>query len=83
MTTTFRPHEGVVILGSSRSDGNTRRAVDAALTHTHVEIVDLGTFDIGHYDYQHRNQADAFLPLIERLSDRLLRSRVARLAWIT
>jgi len=83
MTPTFGPHESVVILGSSRSDGNTRRAVDAALTHTHVEIVDLGTFDIGHYDYQHRNQTDAFLPLIERLSDRRFWILATPIYWYT
>ena len=83
MTTTFGPDESVVILGSSRSYGNTSRAVDAALTHTHVEIVDLGTFNIGHYDYQHRNQTDAFLPLIERLSDRRFWILATPIYWYT
>jgi putative NADPH-quinone reductase len=83
LTTTFRPQESVVILGSSRSDGNTSRAVDAALTHTHIEIVDLGTCDIGHYDYQHQNQTDAFLPLIERLSDRRFWILATPIYWYT
>ena len=83
MTTTFGPHESVVILGSSRSNGNTRRAVDTALAHAPVEIVDLGTLDIGHYDYQHRNQTDAFLPLIERLSERRLWILATPIYWYT
>ena len=83
MTPTFAPHESVVILGSSRSDGNTRRAVDAALTHTHVEVIDLGPLGIGHYDYQHRNQTDAFLPLIERLSDREFWILATPVYWYT
>ena len=83
MTATFKPHESVVILGSSRSAGNTRRAVDAALTRTHVEIVDLGTLDIGHYDYVHRNQTDAFLPLIERLASRNFWILATPIYWYT
>jgi putative NADPH-quinone reductase len=83
MTPAFAPHESVVILGSSRSDGNTSRAVDAALTHSHVEVIDLGPLGIGHYDYQHRNQTDAFLPLIERLSDRQFWILATPVYWYT
>jgi multimeric flavodoxin WrbA len=63
----FSLDETVVILGTSRGDGNTRVVVDRVLDGRLVELVDLAEIDIGTYDYQHRNQADGFLPLVERI----------------
>jgi multimeric flavodoxin WrbA len=57
--------------------------VDAALTHTQVEVIDLGPLGISHYDYQHRNQTDAFLPLIERLSEKRFWILATPIYWYT
>jgi multimeric flavodoxin WrbA len=50
----------LVILGSARSDGETRRAVDLAFPLGTAELVLLPNFSIGGYDYQHFNANDAF-----------------------
>jgi hypothetical protein len=50
----------LVILGSARPDGETRRAVDLAFPPGTAELVVLPNFSIGGYDYQHFNANDAF-----------------------
>ena len=59
-----------VILGSSRSDGDTFHLVQQAFAGAETEVIDLSTLDISVYDYTHANQGDDFLPLIERLIER-------------
>lgn len=61
------PGRAVVILGSSRSDGHTRRAVDAVLGARAVRIVDLSRLRISPYDYAHRNAGDDFLRTVESI----------------
>ena len=50
----------LVILGSARADGETRRAVDLAFPSGTAELVMLPNFSIGGYDYRHFNANDAF-----------------------
>ena len=50
----------LVILGSARSDGETRRAVDLAFPSGTAELVVLPNFSVGGYDYRHFNANDAF-----------------------
>jgi len=57
----------IVILGSSRSNGNTRKAIDLVIDSSKVPVVDLLTLNMSGYDYEHRNQDDDFIPLIERV----------------
>lgn len=57
----------IIILGSSRSNGNTRKAVNTIVGGRDVPLVDLNTLDIKPYDYEYHNQADDFITLIERL----------------
>jgi ribosomal-protein-alanine N-acetyltransferase len=64
--------DAAVVLGSSRSDGNTRMAVDLVLAGAPVEVIDLARLDIGMYDYGHHNQSDDFLPLVDRLAGKSL-----------
>lgn len=64
--------DATVLLGSSRSDGNTRQVVDRVLGGRDVEVVDLARLDIGLYDYGHANAEDDFLPLVERLASKSL-----------
>jgi ribosomal-protein-alanine N-acetyltransferase len=73
MTSAGAPRrQAVVLLGSSRGDGNTRAAVDLVLGGRTVEVIDLGRLEIGMYDYEHANASDDFLPLIERLASKSL-----------
>jgi ribosomal-protein-alanine N-acetyltransferase len=68
----FRPADAAVILGTSRSDGNTRTAVELVLDGEPIEVIDLARLDIGMYDYEHRNETDDFLRLINRLDEKPL-----------
>lgn len=57
----------VIIFGSSRSFGNTRTVIDDILGPSGIQLFDLNNFDISPFDYEHRNQNDGFIPLIEEL----------------
>lgn len=57
----------VIVLGSARSNGDTRKIVDFIRHHEPMDLVDLNQKEIGYYDYQHKNQTDDYLPLMEGL----------------
>jgi len=57
----------LVILGSSRSRGNTRMIVDAAFPETQRRLIDLGSHAFSEYDYTHANRDDAFAQLADVL----------------
>jgi len=50
----------LVILGSARSNGETRRAVDLAFPQATARLAVLPDFAIGGYSYDHLNANDAF-----------------------
>ncbi|MGB9152633.1 MAG: NAD(P)H-dependent oxidoreductase [Alphaproteobacteria bacterium] len=56
----------LVILGSSRSNGETRRAIDIALKDK-ADLLDLLDFRFNFFDYDHSNREDDFLKLIDNL----------------
>ncbi len=53
----------VIIQGSSRSHGDTNKIVNYIATNNGIDIVDLYTKNIGHYDYDYKNESDDFLNL--------------------
>ena len=57
----------VIIFGSSRSFGHTRKVIDDILGSRGINLFDLNNFDISPFDYEHRNSNDDFIPLIEKL----------------
>lgn len=58
----------VIILGSSRSFGNTRKVIDELLTiKKDMDIIDLNNFNIGYYDYEYKNKDDDFYGLIQKV----------------
>jgi multimeric flavodoxin WrbA len=54
----------LIVLGSSRSNGETRQMVDYLLSKTDWELLDLKPFEISHYDYEHKNSDDDFSKII-------------------
>ncbi len=52
--------KGIIILGSSRSNGDTFKSVSYLSDITGFEIIDLYQKDIGHYDYEFNNENDDF-----------------------
>ena len=57
----------LVILGSSRKDGDTKRIVDELVNISGWDVIDLNDFNISYYDYEHRNLNDDFLDLTRRI----------------
>lgn len=57
----------LVVLASSRSDGNTAKLTQAIAQSLHAQIIDLQDLSISYFDYQNRNQSDDFIPLIKRI----------------
>ena len=56
---------GVIIQGSSRSDGNTHKVVTFVKTKIGFDIIDLKSKNISAYDYEFKNWDDDFIPLME------------------
>lgn len=59
--------KAVIILGSSRSDGNMASICNQIAKQLDLSIIDLSAHNISPYDYEHNNEEDDFLPLIESL----------------
>ncbi len=57
----------VVIVGSSRKDGDTAQLVNKISDLTDWSIVDLNDYQISYYDYDHNNKDDDFLKLMSRI----------------
>lgn len=57
----------VILQGSSRSDGDTNKIVNYFAKRNNVNVIDLNTKVIGHYDYEYKNANDDFMPLITEI----------------
>ncbi|WP_289664301.1 flavodoxin family protein [Flavobacterium panacagri] len=60
----------VIILGSSRKNGNTTRIVDEIAKEYHIDVVNLSDYSISYYDYESKNIDDDFLPLIRGIIEK-------------
>jgi len=56
-----------IILGSSRSNGNTYKIVQHLRTLIEADLIDLNDYTMSAYDYDSKNQYDDFLPLMRKL----------------
>ena len=56
-----------IVLGSSRSDGNTARLSNYLSERLDAKFIDLNTTNISAFDYKHRNINDDFVGLVESL----------------
>ncbi len=59
----------VIILGSSRKNGETKKVVTELMEMSNWDLIDLTDFDISHFDYQHLNRNDDFIDLMKRITD--------------
>lgn len=80
---TFSPEQTVVILGTSRPDGNTRLAVEKVLSNRPIEVADLSRVELSPYDYAHQNSVDGFIPLIETIARKRLWILATPVYWYT
>ena len=60
----------VIIIGSSRKDGDTSNMVGELIKQSNWDCIDLNDFDIGYYDYEHKNKNDDYLSLMKDLISR-------------
>lgn len=58
----------LVILGSSRSNGDARRTAESVIGTCQAEWIDLLKRNVSYYDYESRNQDDDFLPIAGRMA---------------
>ena len=57
----------LIILGSSRKDGDTKKVVDELVKLTGWDLIDLNDYKISYYDYEHKNLDDDYLPLMRKI----------------
>jgi len=58
----------VVIFGSSRSNGNTRKILDELLSiKKDIDIIDLNDYRVGYFDYNFKNKDDDFIAIMKRV----------------
>ena len=60
----------VVIVGSSRSNGNTSKIASSVATKYSFDIVDLNNYEISYYDYESKNRDDDFIPLVKKIIEK-------------
>ncbi|MEX0274690.1 MAG: flavodoxin family protein, partial [Flavobacteriaceae bacterium] len=58
---------GIIILGSSNSNGNTKKVTSYISGLTDYPIVDLRQKNISEFDYEFKNRNDDFHPLIKEI----------------
>ncbi|WP_223034304.1 flavodoxin family protein [Hanstruepera marina] len=58
---------GVIIQGSSRSQGNTNKIVTFITKKTGFDIIDLKSKNISNFDYDFKNQDDDFIPIMNEI----------------
>lgn len=56
-----------IILGSSRSEGDTKKVIDLVVKNQPHRFMDLNKCSIAYYDYKNNNQNDDFIPLIKEM----------------
>ena len=59
---------GVIIQGSSRSDGNTSKVVQEFQLKTKFDVIDLADYNISHFDYNFENADDDFNALFKKIT---------------
>ncbi len=59
--------KGIIILGSSNSNGDTRKIVSFISEKISYPVIDLKTKNIAEFDYEFKNKNDDFHPLIKEI----------------
>ncbi|MBC6993946.1 NAD(P)H-dependent oxidoreductase [Neolewinella lacunae] len=59
----------LIILGSSRKNGETKKVVSELMRISDWDLIDLTDFNISHFDYEHLNRTDDFIDLLKRITE--------------
>ncbi len=57
----------LIIIGSSRKNGETKKVVDELIRISNWDLIDLLDHKISYYDYEHMNRDDDFIDLMKRI----------------
>ncbi|SEP92924.1 flavodoxin family protein [Flavobacterium urocaniciphilum] len=57
----------VIIVGSSRNNGNTTKIIETIANENEFDIVNLNDYQFSYYDYENKNREDDFLPLMKKI----------------
>ncbi len=57
----------IIIIGSSRKDGFTHKAVQQFNCFSDFDVVDLNDYNFTYYDYEHQNKNDDYISLMRKL----------------
>lgn len=60
----------VIIVGSSRNDGNTQTLTNELVKKTNWDLINLNAYNFSYFDYEHLNKDDDYLPLMQTLLDK-------------
>jgi len=58
--------KALIIEGSHRKEGNTSTVALTLGSHLQADMVSLYEYNIGHYEYDHSNATDDFIPLMKK-----------------
>jgi multimeric flavodoxin WrbA len=70
--------KGIILQGSSRSDGDTAAVVKKLSQLLSFRVIDLSVLNFSDYDYQSKNSNDDFLPTIRRIVN-----EYDHIVWVT
>ena len=57
----------VIIVGSSRSNGNTAKIANEIAIQFNIDVINLNDYQFSYYDYESKNRDDDFLSLIKSI----------------
>jgi multimeric flavodoxin WrbA len=57
----------VIIIGSSRNNGNTTRIANSVASQNNYDVVNLNNYEFSYYDYESKNRDDDFFPLVKEI----------------
>ncbi|GMN10184.1 flavodoxin family protein [Croceitalea sp. MTPC9] len=60
----------VVIVGSSRNDGNTANLTKQLIEKAKWDLVNLNDYDFSYFDYEHKNRNDDYLNLMKEITEK-------------
>lgn len=59
----------VIIVGSSRNDGDTSKLTNELIIETDWDLINLNDYNFSYYDYKHENRNDDYLTIMREIID--------------
>ena len=60
----------VIIVGSSRNDGDTSKLTSLLVKKSNWDLIDLNDYNFSYYDYNHENRNDDYLDLMKLITEK-------------